>query len=345
MFSFEQIGSIYDRMQDEISKDIFVNRILFSVSRDLKYVKNIVDISSNSIKMKEMIAKYQSQPKVLFAAGKWGRKFQYCFSDMKWECFVDNFMSGGIVNNLPIISVAELCKRYRDAMVLITKHSGYEEIELQLLQMGFETSNILILDKIMHESYKEQYFDLPYLMHDESEVFVDIGGFDGDTVKQFCHWSGNRWEKIYVFEANETMYKVCQENLKGIDKCVFINKGVWDKDTSLYFIENENDSAGSHVTESIHGKGTKIQAVSIDSILDGKRVTFLKADIEGAEEKALIGAQKTIEKWKPKIAIAVYHTNEDIIKIPSILLRYNPLYRFYLRHYSFMDVDTVLYAI
>ena len=68
-------------------------------------------------------------------------------------------------------------------------------------------------------------------------------------------------------------------------------------------------------------------------------------DIEGSEGKALLGARKTITENKPKLAICVYHKPEDIIELPQIVLDMNPNYKLYLRHYSYTDTETVLYAI
>ena len=41
----------------------------------------------------------------------------------------------------------------------------------------------------------------------------------------------------------------------------------------------------------------------------------------------------------------LYHKPEDIWELPEIILKYNPDYKLYLRHYSFTASETVLYAI
>ncbi len=67
-------------------------------------------------------------------------------------------------------------------------------------------------------------------------------------------------------------------------------------------------------------------------------------DVEGAELKSLIGAKNTIIKNKPRLAICVYHKPEDICEIPEYILSLVPEYKFYLRHYSSINWETVLYA-
>ena len=49
-------------------------------------------------------------------------------------------------------------------------------------------------------------------------------------------------------------------------------------------------------------------------------------DIEGAEQRALAGAQDTLRTYKPRLAIAAYHLEDDQIKIPEIVAATRPDY-------------------
>jgi hypothetical protein len=68
-------------------------------------------------------------------------------------------------------------------------------------------------------------------------------------------------------------------------------------------------------------------------------------DIEGAEQAALKGAENLIREQRPKLAICVYHTPQAIWEIPEIIMKINPDYKLFLRHYSITEAETVLYAI
>ena len=83
---------------------------------------------------------------------------------------------------------------------------------------------------------------------------------------------------------------------------------------------------------------------TIDNVLNGRRATFIKMDIEGAEYRALLGAEETIRKYKPRMALSVYHKPQDIIEIPALLYGYNEDYKFALRQYSSIADETVLYV-
>ena len=67
-------------------------------------------------------------------------------------------------------------------------------------------------------------------------------------------------------------------------------------------------------------------------------------DIEGSEKEALKGARNTIKKYKPKLAICLYHKPEDIITLPQYILELAPEYKFKIRHYTTFAYDTILYA-
>ncbi|WP_207131900.1 FkbM family methyltransferase [Clostridium botulinum] len=88
-----------------------------------------------------------------------------------------------------------------------------------------------------------------------------------------------------------------------------------------------------------------MEVTSIDEFLQGKEVTFIKMDIEGAELEALKGAENTIKRYKPKLAICTYHKPMDIVNIPIYLKSIVPEYNIYLRHYSYGPLDTVCYAV
>ena len=80
-------------------------------------------------------------------------------------------------------------------------------------------------------------------------------------------------------------------------------------------------------------------------MLKGEKATFIKMDIEGSEINALKGGANTIKKYRPRLAISVYHKPEDIIEILSYILELCEDYKFYLRAYEYNEAGVVLYAI
>lgn len=57
-----------------------------------------------------------------------------------------------------------------------------------------------------------------------------------------------------------------------------------------------------------------------------ERVDFIKMDIEGAEQKAIFGARETLARYRPRMAICVYHLPDDPVTIPKLVQQAVPAY-------------------
>ena len=195
--------------------------------------------------------------------------------------------------------------------------------------------------------WDKPYFSLPKKnlapsTHDDHQIFIDCGAYDGETIKDFVEFSSGKYDKIYSFEPIPSQYENTLRNITnyGIQKVELIQKGVWSHETVFNFIDGE---AGS----TIHDRGTiPVKVVAIDEVVpNNEKVTFIKMDVEGAEFQAIKGAEKTIRRCKPSLAICIYHKPQDIIDIPMIIISFFPGYKFYIRHHYINQWETVLYAL
>jgi hypothetical protein len=127
--------------------------------------------------------------------------------------------------------------------------------------------------------------------------------------------------------------------LKKFDERVkLFNYGLWDEQTTArYQIDDTASSLGA-------GDMTA-QCIPLDKIIGDGNVTFLKMDIEGAEMRALYGAEQCIKRCKPQLAICLYHKSGDIYEITSLIHKWLPDHKLYIRHHSTTFVETVLYAV
>jgi len=189
------------------------------------------------------------------------------------------------------------------------------------------------------KSNNAMYFDNDIMMLKDNEIIIDGGGYNGDTFKEYVKLSDN-YLKYYFCEPDPVNMNNAMKNLSEYENIFFIQKGLWCKSDILTF--SSNADGRSRLSEN---GNMKLKVTSIDELLDGKSVTLIKMDIEGAEMEALKGAKYTIQKYKPKLAICVYHKSEDIFEIPLYIKELLPDYKLYLRHYSIGMNDTVWYAI
>ena len=192
---------------------------------------------------------------------------------------------------------------------------------------------------------KVEYF-IKELKLDNDEVFIDCGAYTGDTIDEFLKHCPE-YKQIVAFEPASKIFKKLKEKYENNPKIILKNAGAYDKNGVVDFIDANAGETGTIIA----GGGeyedlTSIQVNAIDN-LNLEKVTFIKMDIEGAELNALKGAEKTILRDKPKLAICIYHSNEDMVCIAEYIHNLVPEYKLYVRQHSLYPsaVGTVLYAI
>lgn len=232
---------------------------------------------------------------------------------------------------------------------------NWNELEIIYQNLGDELSkNVLeslIFSKINKDGTEllkyadeKQYFnELTYCYETQEEVFVDCGAYIGDTIFDYLKFTNYKYKKIYAFEPNKENIKILTKNVEEVSNVQIIEKGTWNKNTTLEFEEN---GSSSQIVQDF-GK-TKIHVTTIDEIVGDEKVTFIKMDVEGSEMKSLQGAVNTIKRCMPKLAICCYHKKDDIICLYNYINSISNdevKYKFYLRHHSNGVCETVMYAI
>lgn len=189
---------------------------------------------------------------------------------------------------------------------------------------------------------KDQYFPKDIIKLSDDEVFIDCGAFTGDTYLKFRKYSHNRFKRIVCFEPDISNFSELVRTVRDDQRVVLFNKGAWDKEDTLCFSENSGTDARILGADE---SNVFIRVVNLDGIEACNEATFLKMDIEGAEMNALLGAEHLIRNNHPKLAVCIYHSDEDFIRLLRWIDNLNMGYKFYVRCHSFDINETVLYAI
>lgn len=184
-------------------------------------------------------------------------------------------------------------------------------------------------------NHQDQYFDKELISSMDDIVFVDGGAYVGDTLPQIIKNFPN-YKKIYCVEPNELHINIAKRDFVNQRDLEFINCGLGKEK-----IQNNESQDKKH-----HGEHD-YQAQNIDTIdnLISEKVDFIKLDIEGAEQDAIEGAKQTIKKYKPILAICIYHKAQDWYMVPKKVLEIESEYAIYLRHYMEGIYETVMYFI
>ena len=180
---------------------------------------------------------------------------------------------------------------------------------------------------------------------DEKDIVIDCGVGWGDTTVYFAAATGG--------EGAVHSFDVLEEGLVALQSQLDINPSIKNVTSVLSAVSNVDGEdvyisslgPGSHVTTARTGRAVK--TLTLDSYVEFNElssVDFIKMDIEGAEIPALHGARKTISKFKPKLAISVYHRWDDLREIPQLINTFRDDYSFYLDCTTGFGGEAVLYC-
>ena len=173
------------------------------------------------------------------------------------------------------------------------------------------------------------------------ETYVDLGAYNGDTIREVLEFTHGRYAGIYALEPDKKNYRKLSKFVEGMKYVYPYNTAAWCVDTELPF----EAKAGRQSAISANS-GNMIAARSVDSILGRKAATIIKMDVEGFEREAIWGAAQTIAHYTPKLMISLYHRNEDIFELPLLIKMLNPNYKLYIRHQLYIPAwETNLYAV
>lgn len=212
-----------------------------------------------------------------------------------------------------------------------------------------------------HDSYmlNTQFFNF-----NDDEVLIDAGALTGDSTEYFIRSALGKFERVILFEPSDDSADQCEIRLRNLNKefvgrnilgkCEVVRKGLYSFtgelsfNLTLYNDEITTESglmpqsahivdtglSSSFVEKGSEYKIVKVPVTTLDEFLQGQKATFIKFEIEGSEVDALNGAIDTIKKYKPKLALSIYHRPQDLELILQYVLDLNLGYKIALRAHN-----------
>jgi FkbM family methyltransferase len=175
--------------------------------------------------------------------------------------------------------------------------------------------------------------------------WVQGGAYTGDTLNE-CFSLGVKIEEAAFFEPDQVNYSQLAANVQACGglKATCWPCGLWEKTEALRF----NSGRGTDSAVDPDGD-VLIQGVDLDSALPTFKPNLITLDVEGAELKALEGMRRTITKYRPNLAISIYHCPDDWWRIPlwiyALNQHHNLTYELNLRVHASLATDAILYAV
>lgn len=175
---------------------------------------------------------------------------------------------------------------------------------------------------------------------DDSVVF-DVGAWKGDTAYFFSKKCSDK-AKIYAFEPDKNAY----DTLKMIKEKYKLNNVILEN----VLFSNKNEVI-DFVSMTPNTPTVQMNAITVDTFVEEnniERIDYLKMDVEGAEMHILEGSINTIKKFRPYLAIAIYHGGElfmeDFYKVPIFIKEITENYEYYIRTFSPWGGETILFC-
>jgi len=155
------------------------------------------------------------------------------------------------------------------------------------------------------------------------DVVLDAGANIGVFTRKAL-WAGA--SKVIAIEPGPENLECLRRNFAteiADGRVAIYPKGVWDKDDILKLsIDPVSSAKDSFVRPIENAEFINVALTTIDKMvgeLGLAKVDFIKMDIEGAEQKAVLGAKNTIAKFRPRMSLCIYHIQGDETMVPKLV--------------------------
>jgi FkbM family methyltransferase len=193
--------------------------------------------------------------------------------------------------------------------------------------------------------YRGQYFyhrEGTAISPAAGDAVIDGGACTGDTAAVFSNAVGAAG-RIYCFDPVADHLAILEHNAGQFvhDNVTVMPYGLSDRNIFAKPIVLDSYAPG------FNSGSKQVPLRSIDFLVKSReldRIDFIKLDIEGAEMACLRGARESIGRFKPKLAISLYHRPDDLFEIILFIKNEFPFYACHLDHYTIHSEETVLYC-
>lgn len=191
----------------------------------------------------------------------------------------------------------------------------------------------------------ERYFPHEIFDLNPSDLFVDCGAFDGDSLRDLLARRQGEMRGFVGLEPDPENYRRLSAYVESLPedlrrKVSLHPLAVGSRSGTINF--SATATPGSSISAS--GEIT-VGCASLDALVGEDRPSFIKMDVEGNELDALAGARGVLERDRPILAICLYHKPADLWQIPLFIKAVVPDYHLFMRRYAEDCWELVCYAV
>ena len=218
-------------------------------------------------------------------------------------------------------------------------------VEVPSLKLSFhwqgamDNNLFFMVDQELNASNPHAYLTPP-ISTDRLKVVLDVGSCEGLFAFRVARLASK--PTVHCFEPFAPMGQ-CLLKAAAINhlehRIVLHTNAVGKSNGHVRFSSSHSPDSGEvHECEQEHPQA--LLCVTVDQFLEDQGITMnqndlIKIDAEGADFEVLLGAQKTISRFHPQIAVTTYHRDEHVEQIVTLLKALVPQYRMRLKGFSF----------
>jgi len=202
----------------------------------------------------------------------------------------------------------------------------------------------IVMNRKPEDSWR-QYFDnayknlqySDYIEINKEDVIINLGIESGVEIPLF---SLNNPKVIYNIDP-------CGD----IQLSDIVRDSIENTSVNNVFIEK-----ALYMTEGVPEEFKQFETTTLLEVIDDykiNKINLIKSDIEGGERYMVDDLIEISSKFRPQLAISIYHTNyseekfwlDDYVDIPLKLMNSLTNYKFYIKHYCYERWELILYCI
>jgi FkbM family methyltransferase len=183
-------------------------------------------------------------------------------------------------------------------------------------------------------------------------AYADLGAYNGDTIREALAYYPTI-QKICAFEPSAKTFAKLETYLATVEnlEIAAFPLCAWNKEETRILTDGagRNTTIGGSGDTSKTKNGAKIRTAECDALdnrigYTGEKL-FIKYDVEGAEEEAILGSVKTIHNNETDLLISLYHKSRDLFALPLLIHEILPDHKLYLRKHPYIPAwDINLYV-
>ena len=196
-----------------------------------------------------------------------------------------------------------------------------------LFNDNYDEKTFDLCDSMLPEGFYGLVNDKVNVTVEPDDIVIDAGSWIGD----FAAYASVMGATTYAFEPVDNTFAILEKTAELNGRIIPVKKGLSNENVSRKIFVNDAMSSGNsfianadHADESLTVETTTIDDFVRENHLS--RVDFIKADIEGFERHMLAGAQDTLARFAPKLALCTYHLPDDPQVMADLILKANPKY-------------------